>query len=514
MPHDQNIHKGKLASHLKRGICKQLPEDFKGSFYSSEGIDMKYYKKDENVAIPIETADSSAVCMRSVAAALQRKFMDPLDLNLPQRMALSVSGLFGCRGVSWVVRQRTRLCGIDPSWADQIKAEDLARWATSLYNGLKGPFDALIIGAPSGGTSHISAALGVPFLSQHFLLSFHDITDPDDILTYFNHGNALAQRILRREPMVTIVNHYDPLHDRYLVHWVNHIRLKLNGLPQSYKDFIYEHLQPGGTIIFTDCRYHWLQYKVGPRHYFQVGGLGGVSDQEFLEGRPEIEVLRGASGGWALPDLSPTLQIESEWGTIPPLKEAVEAFAQRHGYHFLVLQADHPECYARLALAAYRWLNKKEGRKPAATLIEMFTQINPTAPLLSPLLPLWLPFNCTDSLRFLRELRHLIPTDHPVLFTPAPNFARTFDAAEWKDYHDILLGLDVHILGMRKRLFLCDPASLWRPSQELRRWCRKHFTPMESRLTLEELKHLSSGDIDGKVCTILNSESSKGSHLD
>ncbi len=274
---------------------------------------------------PVEAADSSAVCMRSVAAALRGRFLDPFEIPLYQRLALSAVALLGPDPVRRVVEMGVRWRGIAPSWADRITAEGLARRAVALYDGLEGPFDAVVIGAPNGGVAHIAAALRAPFLSQHFLLSFRDPTDPDDVQTTFEHGSALAERILQREPTLVVVNHYDPLHDRYLVRWVNHIRLKLLDLPEAYKAFIRQRLRPGGTVIFIDCRYRWLQYRVGPRHTFQVGGLGDVTPREYLEGRPEIERLRGRRGGWSLEDLSLEERPESEWGAEPPPHPSQEA---------------------------------------------------------------------------------------------------------------------------------------------------------------------------------------------
>ena len=440
--------------------------------------------------IPIETTDSSAVCMRSVAAALRGRFLDPFRLSALERVGLSAVALFGPEPVRRAVGYGVRFRGTDPSWADRVTAEHLARWAVSLYDGLDGPFDAILIGAPNGGVAHLAAALGAPFLSQHFLISFRDPTEPDDIGTYFEHGTALARRILRREPMVSVVNHYDPLHDRFLVRWVNHIRLKLLDLPEAYRTFIRQRLRPGGALVFIDCRYPWLQYRVGPRHTFQVGGLGGVSDREFLEGRPEIEALRGAPGGWSLPDLPLEQQVESEWGAAPPLREIVETFARANGYRFLALEGDHPEWYARLALDAHRRLSEREGREPQGVLVEMFTQSNPVAPLRSRLLPLWLPFNCADSLRFLRRMREHLPPDRPVLLTPISNFVLTFDTAGWSAYQDALAGMEVRVLGVRRRLFPSDPAGMWRPASALARWCREHPDPVMVRLSVEDLGRL------------------------
>ena len=431
--------------------------------------------------------------MRGVAAALQGRFLDPYPLRAWERIPLSVAALFGQRVARAAVAQGAQFLGVHPTWADRITAEQLARWATSLYEESDGPFDALVVGAPNGGVAHLAAATRAPFLSQHFLVSFRGPGDPDDIQSYFDRGTALAGRILSREPSIAVVNHYDPLHDRFLVRWVNHIRIKLLDLPQAYQDFIRRRLRPGGTLVFTDCRYSWLQYRVGPRHTFQVGGLGGVSDTEFTDGRPDVESLRGTPGGWSLPGMPVETQAESEWGAAPPLCEVVETFARAHGYGFLALRGDHPEWYSHLALRAYRRLSEREEREPAGTLLEVFTQSNPIAPLVARLLPVWLPFNCTDSLDLLREVRAALPVDRPVLFTPLSNFVHTPDTVGWGDYEAALDGLDVGVLGVRRGLFPSDPAGLWRPAEELARWCRRHPDAVGVRLGVGDLEALAAG---------------------
>lgn len=439
---------------------------------------------------PVGPSDSSAVCMRGVAAALRGRFLDPFQLQGWQRLPLSLSAWFGPRSARAVVGLGARSLGVDPAWADRVTAEGLASWATALYDGLRGPFGAILLGAPNGGVAHLAASMGIPFLSQHFLISFRDPTPPDDVSTYAEHGTALARRILHREPLVAVVNHYDPLHDRYLVRWVNHVRVKLLDLPAAYKSFIRDRLQPGGVLLFSDCTYPWLQYRVGARHTFQVGGLGDVSDEEFLHGRPEIESLRAAQGGWSLSGLPLSPAAESEWGAAPPLREMVETFARTQGYRFLALSGNHPEWYSRVAWSAYRRIAEREGTEPAGTLIEVFTQSNPVAPLMSRLLPLWLPFNCTDSLRFLQQMRHALPAHKPVLFTPLSNFVDTFDTVPWQAYQDVLAGLDLRVLGVRQRLFPSDPAGLWRPARALARYCRRHQAPFRARLSVEDLSDL------------------------
>ncbi|MDY7042494.1 MAG: hypothetical protein SVX38_16705, partial [Chloroflexota bacterium] len=168
-------------------------------------------------------------------------------------------------------------------------------------------------------------------------------------------------------------------------------------------------------------------------------------------------------------------------------RAVVEEFARERGYHFLPLTADHPQWYAKLAFLASALLCEKEGVESQGVLVECFTQANPIASRRSGLLPLWLPWNCTDSLPFLRQMTTKFPPGKPVVFTPLANFTRTFDLATLDQYRDILAGFPLILLGMNQRLYPSDPTSLFRTSRELERWCAAHPAPVRAHLTTDEL---------------------------
>lgn len=434
--------------------------------------------------------------MRSVAAALRGEFFQPLDMPACVGRLATLLSTLGSRFNTWVVDRSQSMAGIASAVADHITTADLAVHALSYYWGVEGPFDAVLVGAPNGGVAHLATALHAPFLSQHFLTSFSDHKHADDIQTYAAHGTDLARRILARNPDVAIVNHYDPLHDRFLVRWVNHIRYKLLNLPPAYRAAIHRWLKPGGTIVFIDCRYPWQQYRIGERHTFQVGGLGGVSDEEFMRGRPEIEAMQRQErspfvGGWRL-DLPLEVQPESEWGTLPELRQACESFARENGYQFLPLVAAHPDEYSVLAYRVHRAALQKEGCQPQAVFVDCFTLVNPVATRLSSLLPLWLPFNCTDSLAFLKRTLSAFPAGRPVLFAPLPNFAPAFDTVSMAAWLEALSGFDVHLLGINPRHYPQDLAGLFRFTPALKNWCERHPAPVQARLTPRELQELAA----------------------
>ena len=440
----------------------------------------------------LETTDSSAVCMRSVAGALRGEFVQPQDMPGWVAALAAVLGPLGRRFNMWVVNRSQSIAGVAPELADRITSSRLAEHALGFYRGVQGQFDAVIVGAPNGGVAHLANALGAPFLSQHLLTAFRDHKHADDICTYAEHGTTLARRVLSRNPDLAVVNHYDPLHDRFLVRWVNHIRYKLLDLPQAYREAIRTWLKPGGTIVFADCRFPWRQYRVGERHTLQVGGLGGVTDEEFLSGRPEIEAMQRAerspwTGGWKL-DLPLEVQPESEWGTLPELREACAGFAHQGGYSFVPLTAGHPEEFSLLALHAHQALLRKAGLQAQGILVDCFTHLNPVATRLSSLLPLWLPFNCADSLGFLRRCVEELPQGVPLLFAPVPNFAPAFDTVRLNAWLQVLDGWDVHLMGIDSRLYPEDLGGVFRFAPALKRWCEDHPAPVQARLSPDELR--------------------------
>ncbi len=452
-------------------------------------------KRKRRVWEAISQQDSSAVAMRSVAAALQGEFVNVWNTSSWQQHALRLVAVGGKKASITAIERFVANSGVDPIIARRITASSLAGWAVSLYADLQGPLDTIIIGAPNGGVAHLAVALGAPLLSQHFLVSYNDPTPPDDVQTYQEHGAELAEVTLRRNADLAVVNHYDPLHDRFLIKYVNHLRYKLLDLPEAYKAFIYQVLRPGGTIIFTDCRYPWPMYFIEERHWFQVGGLGGLPARDFIEGtHPQISALQEASSGtpvgnWGLPGRTAFEMPESEWGALPPLHHRVAEFARENAYEFVALEGPHPEFFSYLAFRVWHKLLSRAGIEPQGVFLESFTQVAPLAGRAAALLPVWIPWNCENSLSFLqriqrdfRQIRAL--RDKPIFWLPFPNFVESFDMAPWESWLDALKGLDVRPMGMRDHLYPADPQALFATREVFMAWVADHPSAVDQYASL------------------------------
>ncbi|MBN1874119.1 MAG: hypothetical protein JXA33_07800 [Anaerolineae bacterium] len=450
----------------------------------------------------INQEDSSAVAMRSVAAALCGEFINVWNIDKLQESALRLVALGGKKAMLSTVERFVSGNAADPKWSRKLRTEHLARWAVTLYESawdkVGGLWDAIIIGAPNGGVAHLATALGVPFLSQSFSTSFQDATSVDDVEAYYANGSEFVRDILHRNHDLAVVNHYDPLHDRFSLKNVNHVRYKLLELPDVYEAFIYQNLRPGGTIFFTDCRYAWPMYFIDERHWFQVGGLGGVPSWNFIQGNhPEIAALQQTSGmepigNWGLQGHQAYEMPESEWGTLPPLHQRLHLFARENAYNFVPVEGPHPEYFSYLAFRLWRRLFKQAHVEPQGVYVETFTQVAPAAVRKAALLPLWLPRNCISSLEYLKRVRRdfgQIPElkDAPVFWLPLPQFVETFDTVSWEAWMEALAGLDVRPLGMRPHFYPTDPLALCATRQELETWVDIHPCPVAETATVDML---------------------------
>ncbi len=427
---------------------------------------------------------SSAATLRAVVAALKDAWHVPQQVSPSERRLVRVASRMPESVVKKLIARKVRQQALDPALARHVTTEGLARQVVAHYELIEGAigYPAILIGAPNGGVAYLAALLGVPFLPGYFLLSFADHTPPDDIETYERHGSALIQPILRQNPDLMAVNHYDPVHDRFLIEEVNHVRLKLLSLPAAYRSFIARHLAPGGMIFFVDNTFSWRQYRIHERHMFQVGGLGGFSDLDFLYGSPLLddwlEKQKSAHrGGWKLPQYEDALveAPESEWGSVQPFRDAVREYARDRDYQFRAIHGDHPEEFSALAYTAYLWESCLHDRKINGLLVECFSQINPTAALRSDLLPLWLPFNTDDSFAFFSRMAPLIPKGVPVVMSLLANFTRTPDLPSADAWQELAARIGpLQWIGVHPEHYPMDLASIFDYATDLQQWVQEH----------------------------------------
>lgn len=440
---------------------------------------------------------SSPLVTRAVAAGLSNLEIDSYPLASWQRIALRLLGAFPQSAARFVLSRFESFSGLDPAGLDNLSISTLIHTRLQDYKNIPGKFPVITLGSALGGASaFLSLALNGPFLPQAFVTTLKGGSPDGDVSTYFDRSAGLALEIARKNPHVFTIQHYDPIHDEWMTRRVNHLRLKLLDLPESYADFIRSTLLPGGSVCYLDCQAQWLRYRVGERSVFQVGGWGDISPEEFLDGSSRIheyaERLGLQNTRWRLPDYPLERGPESEWGSEPGLAEALQAFCQREGFNFFAISLPEPHDFSRLAWLSMLRMLEKDGRQPAGVFIEMFSQFDPMLSFASGLLPIWLVFNTWDSLRFLQGMLPNFPQNQTILFSPLSTFTPTPDIVPWIEWEKCLQGTSWVNIGARASHYPADALALIDWKRPLRAWVAQNRSPVQARLEASELAELCS----------------------
>jgi hypothetical protein len=435
-----------------------------------------------------ESAESaSPVLTRLIAGVLSGHPEAVFNFSEPEKIGLALLNRLPVSIARAVVRLQFRWTALSPLEAEELQVEQLVAARLADYDGVDGKFDTILVGSAMGGaTAHLAAVLGAPFLPQPFILGLRGGSPEDEVPPHLALTSRVAERILDRNPEVMAIGHFDPIHD---------LRLKLIDLPRGYREFLQNKLNPGGTIVYLDCGARWLHYKLGARQVYQIGGWGGISPEEFIEGSERIDRALEESGskhrgGWKIPDQEPVEGPESEWGSEPGLDQALEAFAGQQGYGFERISFDDPQGFSRLAFLAHEELYRRQGREAEGVVVETFTQYDPQLVLSSGLLPLWLIFNTTDSREFLETQRQFFPRGKPVYFSGLVTLSRTPDMVPWEGWAQALDGFSWTSIGARPSRYPEDLISLWRWSERLRDLAPPLEAVMPSTLPLSALLDL------------------------
>lgn len=445
----------------------------------------------------IESIESSSpIVTRAVASGLRGEFCNNLEFPPWQKILLTGLGALPQGAARFVISRFQSISGLLPSILDGFTINELLQTRMNDYAQLTGSFPAITIGAALGGaTTYISLALNGPFLPQAFVVTLRGGSKYGNVEEYLQRSLSAALRITDENPGLMTIQHFDPVHDGWLTRYVNHLRFKLLDLAPAYSEFIKSRLEPGGAVVFLEGGASWLRYRLGPRSVFQVGGWGGISAYEFLEGSQTLRTYAYRSGlkftDWKLRDYPLEEGPESEWGSEPGLAEKLETFCHSEGYRFVRINLPHPNDFSRLAFSSAVKLLEKDTREPAGVLVEMFSQFDSTSAFLTGLLPLWLIFNTQDSLEYLIKMSKRFPAGKPVFFSPLATFSLTPDMVPFQQWSDALDNFPWINIGARSSHYPSDARTLIKWTDPLRKWVQENYHPLQSHLTAEEIYHLA-----------------------
>jgi hypothetical protein len=428
-----------------------------------------------NDAVVFESAESASPAItRLVAGVLNGKREEVFHFAAWEKLGLRVLNLLPAGLARSVVRTQFSRSALPSQRARNLEVEDLVGQRLEDYRQLEGRFPVVVVGSALGGAAaHLAAVLGGPFLPQPFILGLRGGSCDESVDPHLSITTAVAEEILKNNPSLKAIAHFDPIHDGWLTGTVSHLRLKLIDLPETYQVFLRTYLEPGGTLLYLDCSAPWLQFPLSDRLAYQIGGWGGIPPQEYITGSERIDRMLEASGsphrgGWSVPGIEPRWDPESEWGSEPGLDRALQVFADHHGFIFKPIHLTHPHDFSRLALQAHEALYTHQSREIKGVLVETFTQYDPYTVLQAGLLPLWLVFNTSDSLEFLQEMLEYLAPELPIFFSGLATLSRTPDMMPWAAWASAFEGRDWVNIGAGPRRYPEDLVALFRWGWRLR----------------------------------------------
>jgi len=380
---------------------------------------------------------------------------------------------------------------ISSSRLDRISEIDLSRWAVSQYP--KRRYPAVAIGSSNGAATHLWAALGIPWLPQTFLVPVaRSSVHPDEPKDELHWGLEPARSVLERNPALQLHHMHDPVQDRLMVRRMSYFRLKKLSLGETYRTFLDQCLEPGGTIVLVDCQLTWPVTDCGGRHLFQFGALGGATSEEMHRGGPRVaEYLRRYGSHRAKWD-PPSANLrapEAEWGFAPPLGRDVLAYAAERACSVRRLVFEEPEAMSPLVADLHRWWNERRGLPSSRLLVDSFILMEPYWCLGTGSIPFWMVFNTEGSFAALQSYlsTRVFEEIYATLFSHGVDSIGLPSIADWR-------GLIEHactrskLLGVDPSAFPRDFAVYARYHDDLLRAIPDRH-PLPAPLTLAQLDH-------------------------
>lgn len=376
-----------------------------------------------------------------------------------------------------------------PDQVAELDGEAMSRWVVEKYPARQYP--AVAIGSSAGSLIHLCAALRIPWLPQTLLVPVRrrEWADPDDLRGDMESFRAPARRFLERNPGLQVNQMHDPIQDRLMIQQMGYFRVKRLKLGETYERFLRRCLPPGGTVLIADCSHPWPMTQVGPRHYFQVGGYGGLSSAEYLACGPKVARFLKEQGArrprWEAPEPDVT-RPEAEWGFEPALLEDLKRAARRWGWRLKQLAFDDPADLSPVVADLYRAWYQSRGVPARRLLAESFLLLEPWWCLRTGAVPFWLVFNTNSSARELeRYLRTRGPFDE-IYLTLFANSVQGIDQTPLSRWKDLLRMARRRggLIGVDEACYPFDLGVYFRFHPDLKSTLSERF-PMPEPLTLD-----------------------------
>jgi hypothetical protein len=391
--------------------------------------------------------------------------------------------------------------GITPRQLGRVRAERVAQWTVEKYPRRKYP--AVMLGSSGGAFVHLCAALGIPWLPQTFLVPVRARIHPDDPQAALAFGRQHAPAVLGPNPELRLHHMHDPAQDRLMLAHMTYFRFKRLRVGETFTRYLTDVLPPGGTIFVSECRKGWPVTRVGRRHVFQMGALGGPELEEYFEGSARIARYLADQDAqvhrWD-PPVPDELAPEAEWGLAEELLDDVRRLARDRGYRLVRIAMEVPEDLSPLVADLYRWWYWRRRIAAQRLLVESFVMLEPYWTLRTGSVPFWMKFNMEDDADRLEQ--YLDASGgwrdiHLMLFQHGMDGPGVAPVERWRELLERAEGTG-EFLGVDPAKTPIDFAAFVRYHTALRALTARH--PLPGPLTLDELERfISERGADEKV---------------
>ncbi|GIF04919.1 hypothetical protein [Actinoplanes siamensis] len=249
-------------------------------------------------------AASQMMCADSLGRTLLAMAVPPAQRRAGQLQRIPV---LGRRGELPEDQRRVLLAAeavdeaVPLSGIDHVDTEAVASWIVRHFTA--GRYPAVVLGSAHGAAVHLAAACDAAWLPTAFTLTAPwPGGDAADWAAAMDWGAALAERILARNPDVTVRQVHDPVARGPLCAATVSLQIRWRALPAAYRDFLTS--RAGSIVLVRDLR-TW-PVRDGPLRYgFQIGSpAGGWTPDDYHTRNPVLQrLLRGigAGGDWRTP---------------------------------------------------------------------------------------------------------------------------------------------------------------------------------------------------------------------
>ncbi|HEY9290480.1 MAG TPA: hypothetical protein VIP98_04290 [Microlunatus sp.] len=341
----------------------------------------------------VASFDSASVLHASIASALRGQPFS--NLGNPQWLGrlIRVAGRLPWPALRELYRRVGGAEGLRPEQLDQVDLADVAEAFAAEFPDRQYP--AILIGSSNGSLAQLAAAAQIPWLPQTVLVPVHRIGDPQRPDQALEFGRRWGPRLLQANPDIVLHQMHDSAQDRLMTARMTYFRVKWQSLPEAYLRLLSRRLAPEAPVVIIDDQVRWPVTRVDQRHWFQTGGLGGLSPAEHL----------------ALP-YAPQADdeaAEAEWGADPQFVRAIEAWCADHDHPIVKISYTGPQQASHPVAAMLRDWIRDRGEAADTLIVPSFILGDPWRILNRALTPFWTYFPVQDAVASLD--RHLRQTD-------------------------------------------------------------------------------------------------------